>query len=163
MTQDGISIRQASEADARRFNDALARLSSDLGDPHGTQPEDLLRHGFGTLPIFSGLLAETEDSAVVGALLSSPMFSTVSGAAGLYVSDLWVCETMRGRGLGRRLLAAAIEMAPADWNVRFLKLAVYDVTPRARAFYDRLGFAATTGETVMRLDHIHFDRLTDET
>lgn len=162
MTRNGISIRQATKTDAGRFNDALAQLSHDLGDRHGTRPEDLVRHGFGTSPVLRGLLAETEAGAVVGALLCSPMFSTVSGGVGLYVSDLWVSDAARGAGLGPRLLAAAIKTAPADWNLKFLKLSVYDSSPRARAFYDRLGFAPVAGETVMHLDQLHFDGLTGE-
>lgn len=162
MTHDGISIRLASRTDAGRLNDALAQLSHDLGDPHGTRPEDLVRHGFGTSPILRGLLAETDAGAVVGALVYSPVFSTVSGGAGLYVSDLWVSGAARGAGLGPRLLAAAIRTAPAEWNLKFLKLSVYDDNPRARAFYDRLGFTPMAGETVMRLDHLHFNGLTGE-
>ena len=83
------------------------------------------------------------------------------------VFELCLCRELaglaRGQGLGRRLLAAAIEMAPESWDVRFLKLAVYDDNPRARAFYDRLGFEDDPRETVLRLAKTDFDRLTDET
>ncbi|MCA1241728.1 GNAT family N-acetyltransferase [Stappia stellulata] len=158
-----ISIRRADAADAERLNAALVALSEVLGDTHVADAGALLRHGFNDVPAFSALIAETQAGELRGALLSSPVFSTTYGGAGIYVSDLWVSDDARGQGLGRRLLAAAIEMAPESWDVRFLKLAVYDDNPRARAFYDRLGFRDDPRETVLRLAKTDFDRLTDET
>jgi ribosomal protein S18 acetylase RimI-like enzyme len=147
-----ISIRLAGPEDAEKLHWALARLSADLGDPHLALSEDLLRHGFGEAPAFFALLAEEAGTdAVVGAALVSPVFSTSRGGAGLYISDLWVAASARGEGLGPKLLSAALNHAPANWSVRFLKLAVYDDNPAARAFYDRLGFEANPRETHLTL------------
>jgi ribosomal protein S18 acetylase RimI-like enzyme len=147
---DGIEIRRAEREDTARLHAALSRLSADLGDNHEASADDLLRHGFSEPPAYFALLA-TRSGETVGALLASPVFSTTRGGAGLYVSDLWVAEQARGAGLGRRLLAAALDLAPDTWTVTFLKLAVYHDNPDARRFYERLGFVARRDETVLDL------------
>lgn len=147
---DGIEITRVLREDAGRLHWALSCLSRDLGDRHVTGPDDLLRHGFSDPPAFLALLASRNDETV-GALVASPVFSTTRGGVGLYVSDLWVAENARGAGLGKRLLAAAPELAPDDWTVTFLKLAVYHDNPGARRLYERLGFEPRGNETVFDL------------
>ncbi|WP_417672151.1 GNAT family N-acetyltransferase [Roseibium sp.] len=157
-----IVIRLARKEDAAKLNAALARLSQDIGDDHGASVEDLIRHGFGPSPAFHALLAEhPKTRAVVGTIVFSPVFSTVRAAAGLYVSDLWVAAETRGSGLGKRLLVAALSHAPQDWTIGFLKLAVYDDNPDARAFYDRLGFSHDPRETYLSLYGSALDALRD--
>lgn len=146
-----IAIRQAGADDAERLNTALRHLSRAIGDEHGANADMLRDAGFGKNPVFRALLAEAGGEAV-GAALYSPVFSTVRSGAGVYVSDLWVSEAMRGKGLGRKLLHAVVGDAASIWNARFLKLVVYDDNPDARAFYDRLGFSASKGETILTLD-----------
>ncbi len=145
-----ITIRNAVAEDAERLDTALRHLSDHIGDTHATTPDRLREAGFGANPTFRGLLAETGDT-VVGAALYSPVFSTVQAGAGVYVSDLWVAPSTRGQGLGRRLLNAIADDAATVWSVRFLKLVVYDDNAEARAFYDRLGFSASQGETILTL------------
>lgn len=146
-----ITIRRAGANDVERLNDALRRLSDDIGDSHGGTPELLIQAGFGDHPAFRALLAEAGPE-IVGAALYSPVFSTVRAGAGAYVSDLWTAAEARGQGLGPRLLAAVAEDAGQVWGATFLKLAVYDDNRRARAFYDRLGFSAAKGETTLTID-----------
>jgi ribosomal protein S18 acetylase RimI-like enzyme len=149
---NGVLIRKATASDAERLNTALENLSRDLGDSHFATADDLVRHGFGAVPAFFALVAGQHDNgALRGALIASPVFSTSLGGAGLYVSDLWVSDTARGQGLGPRLLQAAIAEAPADWTIRFLKLAVHNHNNAARRFYERLGFEDLPDETVLAL------------
>jgi ribosomal protein S18 acetylase RimI-like enzyme len=148
---DTIAIRQAGADDAERLNTALRHLSTAIGDEHCADPDMLRQAGFGANPAFRALLAEA-GREVVGAALYSPVFSTVRAGAGVYVSDLWVSEKTRGKGLGRKLLQAVTDDAATVWKARFLKLVVYDDNPDARAFYDRLGFSASQGETILTLD-----------
>ena len=82
------------EADLALLDHALRRLSVDLGDTHGAGL-DALRVGLmGDVPAAYGLLML--DEGLLGAALYGPVFSTVRGAAGVYVSDLWVDQTVRG-------------------------------------------------------------------
>jgi len=153
-----IRIMRAGREDADRLHFALTRLSADMGDTHAASLDNLLRHGFSKEPAFFGLLA-LQDEKTVGALIASPVFSTTRGGAGLYVSDLWVAAETRGAGLGKRLLAAALDHAPETWTVTFLKLAVYHDNPDARRFYERLGFEPRQDETVFDLKGTALDTL----
>jgi GNAT superfamily N-acetyltransferase len=145
------TIRRAGRGDVEALDAGLRALSAALGDAHRATAADLLRDGFGPRPAFAALIAETQGLLPAGVALFSPLYSTTRGGAGAYVSDLWVAEALRGAGLGARLLAAARDEAAALWGARFLRLGVYARTPRARAFYDRLGFAESPDERYLTL------------
>ncbi|KUF09180.1 GNAT family N-acetyltransferase [Pseudoponticoccus marisrubri] len=144
------TIRIAQEADAAALQEGLRRLAVDLGDAYRVDAATLARAGWGSTPAFRAQIAG--EGALAGLALYSPAFSTLRGGAGLYVSDLWVAPEARGTGLGRRLLGAAFADAAKAWGAVYLRLQVYDRTPAARRFYDRLGFAAARGATDMILD-----------
>lgn len=153
-------FRKATAEDAGKLDLALRALSSDIGDPHGANAADLVRHGLGSEACaLHAMLAERSDGSLAGAALYSPVFSTVRGGAGLYVSDLWVAEDTRGSGLGPRLLAAVSRSMPPAWTVRFIRLAVYNSNPAARRFYDRLGFEHDPNETFLTLAGASLDAL----
>lgn len=138
------------------FHAGLRHLSDHLDDTHRAAPEALEAALFGPAPFALGLLAEDG----TGALLATPMFSTIHGGPGIYVSDLWVAEAARGSGLGRRLLAEALQRSP--WGtVRFLKLTVYHDNSGARAVYDRLGFQPEADDTMMLLQGAPLTSLKD--
>jgi ribosomal protein S18 acetylase RimI-like enzyme len=58
---------------------------------------------------------------------------------GSHVDNLHVRPGLRGKGLGRRLLAAAAQMALAEAPGLGLDLHVYAANAQARGFYRRLG------------------------
>lgn len=151
-----LVLRRATRDDAGRMNAALACLSADLGDPHQATPGDLATAGFRPEPAFHAILAEDRagdaNAPLAGVAVYSPLFSTMRGGAGVYVSDLWVAPAARGTGLGRRLLQAVRDDAERVWGVRFLKLAAYEDNPSALAFYARLGFVHHEHERYLTLD-----------
>ena len=156
----GITIRRADRNDAERVHAALSQLSADMGDTHVANLDDVIRHGFSETPAFIALLATRDaDGRTLGVLQASPVFSTTRGGTGLYISDLWVDTAARGEGLGQRLLAASLELAPVNWKPVFLRLAVYGDNPDARRFYERLGFEARRNETVFDLTQPALDTL----
>ena len=135
-----LHIRHAEAQDIPLVDDMLRALSVDLGDRHRADNRELASAGFGEHPAFHAQIALDNDGQGVGIALYSPVFSTVLGSAGLYLSDLWVATTARGHGLGQQLIAAALCDATQRWHAHYVKLAVYDDNPRALAFYERLGF-----------------------
>jgi ribosomal protein S18 acetylase RimI-like enzyme len=145
-----VLIRCAAPDDLAQLDCGLRALSDELGHDHLAGIDDLAAAGFGPHPAFVALLAEAEGE-LVGLAVCSPLFSTVRGAAGVYVSDLWVSAAWRGQRLGERLLAEVRTQAAARWRARFLRLGVGSENHRARAFYERLGFTPTTDETMMTL------------
>ena len=138
------------------FHAGLRHLSDHLGDAHRADAKALGAALFGAHPFALGLMAADG----TGALLAMPVFSTIHGGPGLYVSDLWVAEAARGSGMGRRLLSAALNHT--IWGApRFLKLTVYADNPSARAVYDRLGFQEQDDDTVMLLEGAQLGVLKD--
>jgi GNAT superfamily N-acetyltransferase len=71
--------------------------------------EQMYVDGFGENPIFGTIVSEV-DGNVVGMALYYFRYSTWKGKR-LYLEDLIVSETMRGKGLGEKLLEATIEQA----------------------------------------------------
>ncbi len=136
--------------DLARLEAALRALSADIAENYATDSVKLAQAVLGVQPAAHGLLALREDQTL-GAALYSPVFSTVRGAAGVYVSDLWVSAGMRGQGLGARLLAEVARAGAMRWQASWLKLAVYDHSEAAQQFYQRLGFEPARGLQELRL------------
>jgi GNAT superfamily N-acetyltransferase len=93
--------------------------------------EELVRDGFGENPRFRAWIAEWDGHAAGYALIFD-YYSTWSGR-GLFLEDLFVRETFRGRGIGRALLAAVARIAVEeqcygihwevlDWNEKAIEL-----------------------------------------
>jgi len=81
--------------------------------------------GFGQNPVFSFIVATLENK-IIGVALYFTKYSTWK-EKGLYLDDLVITESMRGKGLGSKLFKAFIEEAKAmdaqqvhwqvlDWN-----------------------------------------------
>lgn len=58
---------------------------------------------------------------------------------GVFVQDIYLNHAARGKGLGRGLLAAALQAA-ADWEPQFMALMVKRSNVLAIGFYQTLGF-----------------------
>lgn len=151
-------LRAVSPETLPLLEQGLRALALDLGDPFAATQDTLARALFSATPSCHGIIAE-RDGAVGGITLFSPLFSTMVGQAGVYVSDLWVSSATRGTGLGHRLLAETARQGRMLWDATFLRLISYDDNPRAGAFYSKLGFEPHHGETTLRLTGAAFDKL----
>lgn len=128
----------------------LQSLAADLGDAFNASAAQVQNALFGPHPATRAQLA-FEGEVLVGLAYYSPMFSTMLGTAGCFVSDLWSHKTARGQGLGVLLLAAVQADAAADWGGGFIKLAAYRDNAAALAFYRKLGFEVLGDEHALRL------------
>lgn len=106
-----------------------------------------------TNPLFPVLVAREEGKTVGYAFckLSSPDFAPqVSKRNSLYIDDLCVDESMRGKGVGRILYNAALAFARAHdcYNVT---LNVWELNTSAKAFYQKMGLVPlrTTMEKIL--------------
>lgn len=153
-----ITIRPAEMADVKQLNTALRELSNYLDDTHHASDESLKQAGFGPSPCFYALLAECEGE-VVAVVMFSPLYSTTRGAAGVFVSDLWVSKSRRGAGLARNLLVAVCDAAADKWCAAFLRLNVYRNNQAAIGAYEKIGFDADLHEAVMTLNLDQFNFL----
>ena len=146
-----INIRTAAPGDVAALNHALSQLSAGMGDKHRASDADIARACFGPVPVLHAVVADGLDGQLVGVAAYSPFFSTVYGSVGIYVSDLWVDEKIRGQRLGQRLLAAVHKAGLEAWGASFIRLGVYHDNIRARAFYERLGFVSADDTEFMML------------
>jgi GNAT superfamily N-acetyltransferase len=106
-----LSIRPATVADApllRTMIRELAEFESEL-DLCVIEEADLVRDGFGANPRFRALIGEW-DGQPAGYALFFPYYSTWAGLA-LYLEDLFVRESFRGKGIGKALLASVARTA----------------------------------------------------
>ncbi len=145
-----VHIRPAKAEDLEDVMLGLQSLAADLGDAFNASAAQVKNALFGPHPIVRAQLAY-HGAALVGLAYYAPMFSTLLGTAGCYVSDLWSHKTARGQGLGVQLLAAVQADAAATWNGGFIKLAAYRDNAAALAFYRKLGFEVLADEHALRL------------
>jgi len=104
---------------------------------------------FGSRPYAETLIAESDGKAV-GFALFFHNYSTFLGKPGIYLEDLFVLETQRGAGVGKKLLARLAAIA-VERDCGRLEWAVLDWNKDAIGFYERLGAKPNSEWTVYRL------------
>lgn len=112
-------------------------------------PRAMAAHLFGPRPFAEVLLAEA-DARVEGYALFFHTYSTFLSKPGIYLEDLFVRESARGRGLGLALLGAVRDLAMARGCGR-LEWSVLDWNSPAIAFYERFGAKRLDGWSMMRM------------
>jgi GNAT superfamily N-acetyltransferase len=104
---------------------------------------------FGARPAAEVLIAELA-SKPVGFALFFQSYSTFLGKPGLYLEDLFVRPTARGKGVGRALMSALARIAVSRDYGRF-EWSVLDWNAPALQFYRSLGAKPQSEWTVQRL------------
>jgi GNAT superfamily N-acetyltransferase len=155
-------IRWATENDAAlvvHYIRALAIFEKEPVEQVKITEADVRRDGFGADRRFDVLIAEI-DSKPAGFALFFANYSTWEGRPGLYIEDIFVEESARKTGLGRKLIAAVAKIAESRGAAR-IDLAVLDWNP-ARGFYHRIGFRHAQPWQIFRLAAADFAPLVDE-
>ena len=134
----GLILRRAKLADAPTLQILLEEHVHHHGEILERGVEALETYGFGPKALFRSVLAE-RDGKALGFALFYPDFSTLRGRPGVLLQDIYVRPDARGLGLGRKLLARAMQEAQ-DWDAAFLTLMVDRSNEVAQAFYAKLGF-----------------------
>ena len=146
-----IALRPAGPADAPEIHRLIAALAAYEREPEAVEvtPAMLRAQLASERPPFECLIAEA-DGAVVGFALYFHNYSTWRGRPGLYLEDLFVEPAQRGRGIGRRLLAALAQIAEARGCAR-MEWMVLDWNSPAIALYQALGARPVAGWSTYRL------------
>jgi GNAT superfamily N-acetyltransferase len=100
------------------------------------EEETLIRDGFGAQPKFRSLIAEWDGEAV-GYALFFGFYSSYKGS-GIFLEDLFVQETFRGRGIGRALLSQVARIARQEGSYG-IRWEVLDWNESAIKFYKSVG------------------------
>jgi GNAT superfamily N-acetyltransferase len=146
-----ITLRAATVADTPQifaFIRALAEYERLLDRVVATEA-GLREALFGARPYAEVVLAE-DAAAPVGFALFFHNFSTFLGQPGIYLEDLFVLPSARGRGVGRALLVHLAQLA-VERNCGRVEWAVLDWNAPAIGFYDSLGARPNDEWTVYRL------------
>ncbi|WP_266366935.1 GNAT family N-acetyltransferase [Tellurirhabdus rosea] len=106
-----MNLRKATPADVPQLYNLVMELAVYEKAPEqvSNTPEMMLRDGFGDNPLYGVIVAEADDK-IVGMSLYYFRYSTWKGKR-LYLEDLIVTESYRGKGLGKALFDATIEEA----------------------------------------------------
>mgnify|MGYP000188402202 CR=1 FL=1 len=98
--------------------------------------ERMAEDGFGEKPIFEFFVVE-EEGKVVGTAIFYYRYSTWKGKA-IFLEDLVVKESKRGKGYGKKLLDAIVTEAKAV-NAKQVRWQVLDWNEPAINFYKKIG------------------------
>jgi GNAT superfamily N-acetyltransferase len=146
-----VTLRAATPADTPQilgFIRALAEYERLLD--HVVATEATLGAAlFGPRPYAEVVIAE-DGGTPVGFALFFHTFSTFLGQPGIYLEDLFVIPSARGKGVGRALLAHLAQLAVARGCGR-VEWAVLDWNRPAIGFYERLGATLLSDWRICRL------------
>lgn len=131
-----INIRVAKREDCARLLELVHELAvyEKAPDEVSVTLEEFEEAGFGANPVWKSFVAET-DEIIQGFGLYYIRYSTWKGCR-MYLEDLLVTETMRGRGVGKLLFDRLIEEA-VEKGLNGMSWQVLDWNEPAINFYKK--------------------------
>jgi GNAT superfamily N-acetyltransferase len=134
-----FSIRPAEPSDITHIHSMIVELAVFEKLEHMVvATEELLHEGlFGTRPACEAIIGE-ENGEVVAFALFFHNFSTFLTKKGLYLEDLYVRQSHRGKGYGTQLLARLAQLA-MERNCGRFEWSVLDWNEPAINFYKAMG------------------------
>jgi len=161
MNEDQLRIRPARPGDEPLLLELIHELAVYEKAPEEAVATPALLHTalFGERPTAEAVIAEWDGEAA-GFALFFHNFSTWTGKPGLYLEDLFVCETVRGNGIGKALLLHLAGIA-RERDCGRMEWSVLDWNRPAIEFYEALGAKPQSEWTVYRLNEADLARLVD--
>ena len=131
------------DAAARDGGAVVALLARQLDEHDIALAPDALEHAVRTLlgdpRLGHVLVACADDGAIAGVAVLSFLFTLEHGGPAAWLDELYVADAHRGRGVGERLVEAALRVARERGCVA-LDLEVEPGHDAATRLYERLGF-----------------------
>lgn len=154
-----LRLRGAAAADSPLIVSLIRELAVYEHAPEAAKASvaDIDKALFGAHPKVHALIAEWDGEAV-GFAVYFFNFSTWTGKHGLYLEDLFVRESVRGKGVGKALLARLAAIAREKDCAR-LEWSVLDWNEPAIGFYRSLGAKPMDEWTVYRVEGAALDTL----
>ncbi len=105
-----INFRKAVAADCPQMLELIKELARYEREPHAVtvSMDEFIDAGFGKHPVWEAFVAESGNQ-IVGISLYYTRYSTWKGRR-LYLEDIVVTESMRGKGIGKRLFDETVEL-----------------------------------------------------
>jgi GNAT superfamily N-acetyltransferase len=155
----GFSIRPARPGDAELLVNLVRELAvyEKLEQHARATPDDFRRHLFGPNPVAGAVVAEAGGEPA-GFALWYTTFSTFRGRPGLYLEDIFVRPSYRGRGIGKALFSEVAKRA-VELGAGKLEWSVLNWNAPAIGFYRALGAWPMDEWTVYRIDGELLQRL----
>ncbi|RDI57046.1 GNAT family N-acetyltransferase [Flavobacterium glaciei] len=157
-----MNIRRGNPQDMQAVLGLIQELAEFEKEPDAVlvTVDDLIRDGFGPVPLFHVFVAEVEDDSsdseqakqIVGIALWYYRFSTWKGKT-IHLEDLVVKDKMRGTGLGYALYSEIIKQGKKD-QVRRVEWNVLDWNTPAIDFYEKSGAKILRDWYVVQMDEI---------
>lgn len=149
--EERLVIRFAQSSDVKTILELIKELAEyeKLSDRVIATEEKLERSIFGNEKFVEILLAEVNNKSV-GYALFFKNYSTFLGKPGIYLEDLFVKPSYRGKGIGKALLSKIISIAKernygrVEWSVLNWNLSAID-------FYKKMGAEPLEEWKVFRL------------
>lgn len=139
MSTESFSIRRGTENDLPQVLALINELAVYEKAPHEVENtlERMQEDGFGPNAIFGFFVAQLPNGQIAGLALYYYRYSTWKGRS-LYLEDLVVTQSQRGKGIGQKLFDAIMWQAQQD-DCRLVTWQVLDWNEPAIAFYKKLG------------------------
>ena len=154
-----LVIRKAHPGDVPHMLRFIRELAEYEKEPQAVvaTEADLLRDGFGDPPRYFCLVAEWEGRPA-GFAFYFHTYSTWLGRWGLYLEDLYVTPSLRGRGIGKALMVELARIAVKKGCGR-VNWQVLDWNTPAIEFYKGIGAKMLTEWETFRLSGEALERL----
>ena len=129
-----MNIRRGNPQDMKAVLGLIQELAEFEKEPDAVlvTVDDLIRDGFGPVPLFHVFVAEVE-SEIVGIALWYYRYSTWKGKT-IHLEDLVVKDKMRGTGLGYALYSEIIKQGKKDKAIEVLKKLIWKF-PQKKAYF----------------------------
>ena len=156
-----LLIRPATSSDIPLIQQFIRDLAEFEREPEAAvaTQADLLRDGFGLDPKYRCVIAEWSGEPA-GFAFFFYNYSTWQGKPGLYLEDLFVKPSFRGKGIGKALLLHLAKIAVAENCGRF-QWQVLDWNTPAIDFYKSLGAEMMSAWLTMRVEGDNLRKLAE--
>jgi GNAT superfamily N-acetyltransferase len=151
------SFRPAHVGDVPAIVEMMAEFFAYLSSLDGSEStfdptvglERVARDGFGEKPLFHAVIVEYQEKPVGYSIYNIAYWADALEGT-VFVSDLFVREPWRGKGIGQELMRHLAEVG-REAGCRRIMWTVWTENPAAQGFYKRMGATTMDEEILMSL------------
>jgi GNAT superfamily N-acetyltransferase len=159
LKKDKLVIRTAEKKDIKLILNFIRELAEYEKLSHEVKAdEEILRNNLFGERAYAEVLISEYDGQPAGYALLFHNFSTFVGKPGIYLEDLYVRPSLRGKGIGKQLLLSLVKLAK-ERDCGRVEWAVLNWNAPSIEFYKSLGASMMDEWQIFRLTADKFDCL----